>query len=113
MVLEKKLEEDAHVKYQFRSKPIPPEVLIPRYNNMLEADQARKQLVRSQSMAITKSREAPFTFWEREKLNIQKKKQAIEDYEIGQLKAHTFRANPIPRACSVLIYAKKIKQDEE
>lgn len=24
----------------------------------------------------------------------------------------TFRANPIPRACSVLIFAKKMKQDE-
>jgi len=31
MVADKKLEEDALVKHQFRSKPIPPEVLIPRY----------------------------------------------------------------------------------
>lgn len=31
MVEEKRLTENALVKYQFRSKPIPPEVLIPRY----------------------------------------------------------------------------------
>ena len=31
MIAEKKMEEDAAIKYTFRSKPIPPEVLIPRY----------------------------------------------------------------------------------
>ena len=31
MVQDKKLEEDNLIKHQFRSKPIPPEVLIPRY----------------------------------------------------------------------------------
>lgn len=31
MVEDKRLIEDALVKHQFRSKPIPPEVLIPRY----------------------------------------------------------------------------------
>ena len=31
MMMEKKINEDNIVKHQFRSKPIPPEVLIPRY----------------------------------------------------------------------------------
>jgi hypothetical protein len=69
------------VRYQFRSKPIPPEVLIPKYNNMLEAEQGRRNMVRSQSISITKGREAPFSFWEREKLNMQKKKDAIAEHE--------------------------------
>jgi|TARA_B110000285_G_scaffold199118_1_gene232046 hypothetical protein len=42
MVQERRLEEDALVKHQFRSKPIPPEVLIPRYQNIQEADLARR-----------------------------------------------------------------------
>lgn len=42
MVDEKRREEEMLVKYQFRSKPIPPEVLIPRYNSILEADLSRK-----------------------------------------------------------------------
>jgi hypothetical protein len=69
------------MRYQFRSKPIPPEVLIPKYNNMLEAEQGRRNMVRSQSISITKGREAPFSFWEREKLNMQKKKDAIAEHE--------------------------------
>lgn len=31
MVEEKKIEESAKVNYQFRHKPVPPEVLMPRY----------------------------------------------------------------------------------
>ena len=39
---EKRREEEMLIKHQFRSKPIPPEVLIPRYNSIQEADLARK-----------------------------------------------------------------------
>lgn len=33
-VMDKKLEMDGIIKYQFRHKPVPPEVLIPRFNNI-------------------------------------------------------------------------------
>jgi hypothetical protein len=41
--------------------------LIPRYQNIIEADLARKEQVRSQSLKNTKEREAPFSFWERDR----------------------------------------------
>ena len=112
MVQERRLEEDALVKHQFRSKPIPPEVLIPRYQNIQEADLARRQAVRAQSVQITRQREAPFKFWEAEKQRIAKKAAAIAAAENADPDRPAFRANPIPRACSVLIFAKKMKQDE-
>ena len=112
MVREKRLAEDHVVKYQFRSKPIPPEVLIPKYQSIIEADLARRQTVRSHSLRITQQREQPFSFWEREKHNLAKKKTAIEEFEKSQVPTNTFKANPIPRACSVLIFAKKMKQEE-
>ena len=34
MVAEKQLAEERTIKHQFRSKPIPPEVLIPRYKTI-------------------------------------------------------------------------------
>ena len=46
MVLEKQIEEENHIKYQFRPKPIPPEVLIPRYNSILEANEKRRMDVK-------------------------------------------------------------------
>jgi uncharacterized membrane protein len=67
MIAKKRIEENNLVKYQFRSKPIPPAVLIPRYQSIIEADLARKEQVRSQSLKNTKEREAPFSFWERDK----------------------------------------------
>ena len=38
MIALKRMEEEAIVKHQFRHKPIPPEVLIPRYVSMCEAE---------------------------------------------------------------------------
>lgn len=112
MVEEKRLEEEALVKHQFRSKPIPTDVLIPRYQSIQEADLARKQAVRAQSMQITRQREAPFKFWEKEKQRLARKTAELEEREREDPRGATFRANPIPRACSVLIFAKKMKQDE-
>ena len=67
MMEEKKREEDAADRCHLRHKPIPPEVLIPRYQTIMEAEQARRAQVRAQSMQLTKRHEAPFSFWEKEK----------------------------------------------
>ena len=40
------------------------------------------------------------------------KKARIEDYEQNPPRHPHFRANPIPRACSVLIYDEKLRRDE-
>jgi Uncharacterised protein family UPF0564 len=34
MIAEKRIEEENIIKHQFRPKPIPPEVLIPRYKTI-------------------------------------------------------------------------------
>lgn len=85
---------------------------IPRYENLQKADEERRNAVRSQSVKITHEREQPFSFWEKEKVRAEKRKVAIEEHESKEMLRPTFRANPIPRACSVLIFSKKVKQDE-
>lgn len=47
MISEKKIMENNLIKHQFRSKPIPPAVLIPRYQSIIEADMARKEAIRT------------------------------------------------------------------
>lgn len=54
MIAEKKLEEEAIIKYQFRSNPIPPEVLIPRYKTIMEANEMRRMETKKNSLYITK-----------------------------------------------------------
>ena len=67
MVTQKKLEEDRALKHQFRSNPIPPEVLIPRYKTITESNEMRRLEVKKNSIAITKASENPFSFYERDK----------------------------------------------
>jgi hypothetical protein len=101
MVAEKKIAEENILKHQFRHNPIPPEVLIPRYRTIIEGNEMRRLEVKKNSIAITKMKERPFSFYERDK---NKQNPDPEDYLPRDLKKGSFRANPIPRACSVLIF---------
>lgn len=101
MVAQKQIEEERVIKHQFRSKPIPPEVLIPRYKTILEANEMRRLEVKKNSLYLTKANERPFSFYERDKL---KQQPDPEEYLPYDLKKPHFKANPIPRACSVLIF---------
>ena len=65
--------------------------------------------VKQKCVEITKQREAPFDFWERDKEKMAKKRQQSEP----ELPKHDFKANPIPKACSVLIYKQKIEKEEQ
>lgn len=64
MVQEKQAEEEARLKKKFQCKPVPPEVSIPRYDAICEANERRRETVRRNSLAMTKTNEQPFSFWE-------------------------------------------------
>jgi hypothetical protein len=59
------------------------------------------------SVQITKEREKPFSFYERDKA---KKKPDPEEYLSVDLKGKGFKANPIPRACSVMIFDQMMRK---
>lgn len=67
MIEQKRLQEEAIVNHQFRHNPIPPEVLIPRYKTIIENNEMRRLEVKKNSVEITKLKEKPFSFYEREK----------------------------------------------
>jgi hypothetical protein len=66
--------------------------------------------VKKNSVHLTKQKERPFSFYERDK---QKQKLDPEEYLPYDLRKPNFKANPIPRACSVLIFDQMIKQQEQ
>lgn len=103
MVNERRMEEEAAMTHQFRHKPVPPDVFIPRYQSLQEAEAARRANVRTQSIAITAQREKPFSFWARDRAK-QQMKQDEDDLipeEMRKIREKPFKANPIPRSCSV------------
>ena len=70
-------------------------------------------MVRAQSVNITKSREKPFTFWEKEKERLERRRNPDPMESVPtEMRRAQFKANPIPRACSVLIFAQKMREDE-
>lgn len=54
MVMEKKIEEENMIKHQFRHKPVPAAVLIPRYQQIMDKNEERRMRVKQQSIEITK-----------------------------------------------------------
>jgi len=68
--------------------------------------------VKRESLAITKQREAPFNFWERDKEKMAQRSQHREEVP-DDCKRPQFKANPIPIACSVLIYDQQMKKEEQ
>lgn len=69
--------------------------------------------MKQHSLEITKQREQPFTFWEREKVKIKERREATDEANSYNPHARSFTANPIPKACSVLIYHQKIESEEQ
>jgi hypothetical protein len=67
----------------------------------------RRLEVIKNSIEITKLKEKPFAFYEREK---HKQKPNPDDYLPYDIKKPHFKANPIPRACSVLIFDQMMKR---
>ncbi len=75
---------------------------MPRYQTIIDANEERRMMVKQNSEAITAQREKPFNFYLRDK---NKQKPNPDDYQNEEIKrCGTFKANPIPRACSVLIF---------
>jgi hypothetical protein len=104
------MEEENIINHQFRHNPIPPEVLIPRYKTIIEGNEMRRLEVKKNSIAITKMKEKPFSFYERDK---NRQKLDPEDYLPRDLTKGSYRANPIPRACSVLIFDQMMRKQEQ
>jgi hypothetical protein len=113
MVQEKKAENECRTI--FRCKSIPAKVLEPLFEKINTANAKRRQKIIAESIEITKQREAPFSFWLRDKAKMMKKSGSESDLDDlnPECRRASFQANPIPKACSVLIYKKKMEKEEQ
>lgn len=104
VVKEKNDEEARHLNFKYKAQEIPREVLMPKYESLRKALEERSLNVKRTSMERTKQLERPFSFYIREKEKV--KKEPIPSPE------YTFKANPIPWACTVPLYDYKLKEEE-
>lgn len=78
-------------------------MLQPRYEQIVSANERRRQKVKMECIEITKEREAPFSFWNIDKEKMMQKSDSAAALNQECTRAQ-FKANPIPKACTVLIY---------
>lgn len=102
---QKKFEEECLIHHQFRANPIPTSTLLPKYEMIKAAEEARRIEVKQSSVEATKMREKPFSFYERDKdLLIKKEKAALESIPEEMKNVKPFKATPIPWCVSTPVF---------
>ena len=88
--------------------------MVPRYQSILDKNEERRLKVKQDSIAITKQREAPFDFWERDKAKMAAKRNADANAGlVSDCRRPAFKANPIPAFSAIPFYEKNMQQKEE
>lgn len=98
-------EEENHLNYRPTPNPVPAEVIIPKYNTLIAAQEARRNEVKMNSKKLTQEREKPFEFYIREK-NKPKPEEAKEE-------PYKFKAKAPPPSNSIPLYEQMSRKLEE
>jgi len=88
MLEQKEKDIKESIKITYKATPVPPEVKIPLYEQIMKEQEARRMQVKQNSIAITKANEKPFSFYYRD---LTKTKP-----EPAEMPKHVFTANPVP-----------------
>jgi FMN-dependent NADH-azoreductase len=107
-VNEIKQEEENHLKYRPSANPVPAEVLIPKYNTLIAAQESRRNEVKQNSKKLTQQREQPFEFYKREM-------NKVKPEEIKEI-PYKFKARPPPPSNSIPLFeqmSRKLEDDRK
>lgn len=99
---EKKIQES--IKITYKAKPVPPEVIIPLFEQIMKEQEAKRLQVKANSIEITKANEKPFSFYYRDLTKTKPEPQ--------ELPKHVFTANPVPWTTSVPLYDRMVSERE-
>lgn len=110
----KRIEEENIIQKQFRHKPVPAAVSMPKYQSLQDKNALRREIVKMNSVAITKQKEAPFSFYEKD---IQKKKAKLEkieedEREFRESNFQPQKAKPVPKSVTFPKYENMVTQDK-
>lgn len=105
--------------YQIKANPIPESTALPLYEEIMRRNEARRQMVKSFSVAITKANEKPFSFYHR-KSDAQERHKKHCGHGGGIppefFNENRFRALPIPWYCqpeNLQYFHQQLAREEE
>ena len=93
----------------FRANPIPVSTLLPKYEMIVAKNEARRLEVKQTSYAVTKAREKPFSFYEKDKDKYLNRMNADDK---SKIQGKQFKANPLPPHVSVQLYEQMVRERE-
>ena len=113
MIDEKVLEEENMLHHKFKANVIPLSTKEPRYEQLKRKNEERRDEIKKSSIAATKARENPFSFYERDKDFYVKRALISEQNVPDEIKNHMpFKATPIPWSVSTLLFAEIMEKEE-
>jgi hypothetical protein len=110
MFNEEKQEEDKYRNYLIKANPIPITTSQPLYEQIVEEQKRHSEEVKALSCEITKAREKPFSFYERDK-ELSAKRAVIDNDPLRHVKP--FKANPVPDFVRFEMLPEIQRQEEE
>jgi hypothetical protein len=109
-MLEEKQQEELRIKnHVFRAKSVPHTTTTPLFEQITKANKDRRDMVKAESIAITKMNEKPFNFYIRDQGKPPKPEEAPLNSEFGK----RFKAKPIPEICAITDVWARMKEEEE
>lgn len=105
------LEDEYEMSKQFRAKPVPKSTLEPRFQQINEANERRRQEVKQRSIALTKQNERPFSFYERDMQKVNGPPAYDPEYDV--MNFEPFKANPVPGHAKICMFEYMTKKDKK
>lgn len=102
---QKKREEEEIVAFQYRAQPVPAEVLVPKLETIMGAQEAKREKVRLESAKLLESKVKPFSFYYRDQ---GKEKAKVQPQDFSQ----PFKASPVPIHATLPIFEQMMHNKE-
>ncbi|GFN83094.1 protein fam161a-like [Plakobranchus ocellatus] len=110
--LEKQREEEAECEKKFKARPVPSHVYLPKFEEIMERNESRRQYVKQYCSELLKSQVKPFNFEIREE---EKKKQRAQSAPIKRPERPKsgFKAKPAPTHIFKPDVDERLQEEEE
>ena len=106
MIEEKRIEEERLISHIFRAKQPHQDIITPKYQEIINKNEARRKEVKENSLKIMKEKEKPFSFYKRDLEKKEKRKNQDPDMNEEFLKGN-FKAKNAPDSTYGKTYAER------
>ncbi|KAL0209633.1 hypothetical protein RCL1_008471 [Eukaryota sp. TZLM3-RCL] len=110
-------EEEKVKKHVFKANPVPRSTSRPKFNRLLQEQARRSNEIKQKSLEVTKSKEAPFSFYSRDKSKASSSSSLTyslyPSIDCIPPPRPKFTANPVPESSRTALYSEVVAKQEK